>query len=76
MFTQIFGLPTHILVVHAVVVLLPLAAVGAVVLAVAPRLIRTYGLPIGVLMLLAVAAVPVATRSWPVISERGAQRVG
>ena len=32
MFDKIFGLPVHILVVHAVVVLVPLCAVGAVVM--------------------------------------------
>jgi len=32
----VFGLPTHVLVVHAVVVLVPLAVLGAVVIAVWP----------------------------------------
>lgn len=34
MFSTIFGLPTHPLVVHAVVVLVPLAALSALVVAV------------------------------------------
>jgi len=39
---QLFGLPAHPLIVHAVVVLLPLAAVGAVVCAAVPRARRPY----------------------------------
>ena len=41
--TTVFGLPLHPLVVHAVVVLLPLAALGAVAVAVRPRWNRPYG---------------------------------
>lgn len=70
MFTEVFGLPTHTLIVHVVVVLLPLAALGAIVLAVLPRLIRTYGLLVGVLTLIAVVAVPVATRSGESLYDR------
>ena len=40
---QLFGLPAHPLVVHAAVVLLPLAAIATVVLAFLPRYRRTYG---------------------------------
>src|SRR6187401_1887673 len=39
---SLFGLPAHPLVVHAVVVLLPLAAVGLVVTAALPRSRRFY----------------------------------
>jgi len=39
----IFGLPTHILVVHAAVVLIPLAAVGAVVMALSARWSERFG---------------------------------
>jgi hypothetical protein len=39
---SIFGLPAHPLVVHAAVVLLPLAAVGTLVVAAAPRARRHY----------------------------------
>jgi hypothetical protein len=41
--TTIAGLPAHPLLVHAVVVLLPLAASGAVLLAVRPSWSRAYG---------------------------------
>ena len=37
MFNQVFGLPLHVLVNHAVVVLVPITAAGAVVFAVVPR---------------------------------------
>jgi len=39
----IFGLPTHPLVVHAAVVLIPLAAIGAIAVALVPRWSRRYG---------------------------------
>jgi hypothetical protein len=39
---ELFGLPAHPLIVHAVVVLLPLAAVGALVCAAVPRARRPY----------------------------------
>lgn len=51
------------LVVHAVVVLAPLAALGAVVVAVWPRARRRWGWPVVVLAAVAVAAIPIATSS-------------
>ncbi|MGA1146459.1 MAG: hypothetical protein ACO3YU_05620, partial [Candidatus Nanopelagicales bacterium] len=39
----IFGLPTHVLIVHATVVLLPLAVLGAVVIVVKRNLIHRLG---------------------------------
>ncbi|MFC5996553.1 DUF2231 domain-containing protein [Pseudonocardia hispaniensis] len=42
MFT-VLGVPAHPLLVHAVVVLIPLAALGAVVLAMRPAWTRAYG---------------------------------
>ena len=57
----LFGLPTHILVVHAVVVLVPLAALGVVVIAVWPRARRRFGwLVLGVTAVAAVS-IPIAT---------------
>jgi hypothetical protein len=61
--TFITGLPLHVLVVHAVVVLLPLSAVGAVVVAAWPRARRRWGWPVVVAAAVAVAAIPVATQS-------------
>jgi len=55
------GIPLHPLVVHAVVVLLPLAAVGAVVIAVRRSWRRTLGIPVLLVALAGVAAIPMAT---------------
>jgi hypothetical protein len=55
------GIPLHPLVVHAVVVLLPLAALGAVVIAVRRSWRRSLGVPVLLVTLAGVAAVPVAT---------------
>ncbi|MFI7588813.1 DUF2231 domain-containing protein [Spongisporangium articulatum] len=63
MFDLINGLPVHPLVVHAVVVLLPLAVVGTVALAVRPAWRVVYG---PLLVLVTAAAnlmIPVATSS-------------
>lgn len=63
MFDLINGLPLHPLVVHAVVVLLPLAIVGAVTLAFVPRWRRTYGPLVAGVAAAATALIPVATSS-------------
>jgi hypothetical protein len=55
------GIPLHPLVVHVVVVALPLAGLGAMLLAVRPAWRRTYGIPVLLLALVATAAVPLAT---------------
>jgi hypothetical protein len=55
------GIPLHPLVVHAVVVLLPLAALGAVVIAARRSWRRSLGVPVLLLALAGVAAVPMAT---------------
>jgi hypothetical protein len=54
---EIAGLPAHILLVHAVVVLGPIAALAAIVYAAAPRWRRYLAWPLGVL---ALGLVPVA----------------
>lgn len=48
----LLGLPLHPLLVHAVVVLIPLAATGAVALAIRPRWTRPYGLLVAAAALL------------------------
>lgn len=53
------GIPAHPLLVHAVVVLLPLAAVCAALIAVRPAWRRRFGIPVALLTVVAVAAVPV-----------------
>jgi hypothetical protein len=55
------GLPAHPLVIHAVVVLLPLSAAGAVAVAARPRWRRNFGVPVFLVALVGVLAVPLAT---------------
>ena len=43
MFDTIDGLPVHVLVVHVAVVLIPLAALGAILIAIRPRAMRLFG---------------------------------
>lgn len=62
MFT-VNGIPAHPLVIHAVVLLLPLATLGAVLIAIRPRWRRTYGIPVLLVALVGVAAVPIATNT-------------
>lgn len=62
MFT-VNGIPAHPLVIHVVVVLLPLATLGAVLIAARPRWRRTYGIPVLLVALVGVAAVPIATNA-------------
>ena len=59
----IAGIPAHPLVVHAVVVLLPLAAVGTLVVAARPVWRRQLGIWVLLLAFAGVAAVPVATQT-------------
>ena len=70
MFDLVNGLPVHPLVVHAVVVLLPLAVVGAVALAVRPAWLRPYGPLIAGAAVLATVLMPVATSSGEALQER------
>lgn len=57
------GLPLHPLIVHAVVVLLPLAAVGTLAVAARPAWARSLGIPTLLVALAGTAAVPLATTS-------------
>lgn len=59
--TFITGLPVHVLVVHAVVVLVPLAAIGTLVIATRPATRPRWGWPVVILAALATATVPIAT---------------
>jgi hypothetical protein len=56
-------LPAHPLVIHLVVVLLPLAAVGAVLVATRAAWRRAWGIPVFLLALLGTVAVPIATET-------------
>ena len=54
---NLFGLPAHPLVVHAAVVLLPLAAIGTIVVAVLPRARRHYAPVVFAVALLATVGI-------------------
>ena len=70
MFDTIGGLPVHPLVVHAVVVLLPLAVLGTIAVAVSPRLrTRCSGLN-ALVALVGTALCPVATSSGESLEHR------
>jgi hypothetical protein len=64
------GLPAHPLVVHAAVVLLPLAALGLVAVAAVPRWRRTYAPLVLALSIAALGAVWLATETGESLQER------
>ena len=63
MFDLVNGLPIHPLVVHAFVVLLPLACLGTIALVVRPAWRRPYGLLVVAVAALSAVLIPVATSS-------------
>jgi uncharacterized membrane protein len=70
MFDTVFGLPVHPLVVHAVVVLTPAAALGVLAIALRPSWRPRYGpLVIGITAV-ATLLTPIATQSGESLSER------
>ncbi|MFJ8579289.1 DUF2231 domain-containing protein [Micromonospora sp. NPDC093277] len=64
------GLPLHPLVVHAVVVLLPLAALGVVALAVRPSWRGRFGVLVVLIAALATGMVPLASDSGESLERR------
>jgi uncharacterized membrane protein len=64
------GSPTHALIVHVVVVLLPLSVLGALVLVFVPRARRPYGVFTLVVAFAACIAVPLAFASGGALRER------
>jgi uncharacterized membrane protein len=70
MLDTINGLPVHPLVVHAVVVLLPLAALGTIAIAVRPRWRTPYGPLVVAAALVATILVPVSTSSGESLEEK------
>ena len=70
MFDLINGIPLHPLVVHAVVVLLPLATLGTVAIAVRPGWRLTYGPLVVAAALAATVLCPVATSSGEELEHR------
>jgi hypothetical protein len=67
---SLFGLPAHPLVVHAAVVLLPMAAIGGVLVAAVARWRRPYAALVLVVALGATAAVWLAQQSGESLEER------
>lgn len=65
-----FGLPTHVIVVHAVVVLVPLAALGTVVIGVWPAARARFGALVFGLATVALFSVPAATSSGESLAAR------
>lgn len=72
LFDTVGGIPVHALVVHAVVVLVPLAAIGAVLMAVRPAFSRRFGSLVVIIAGIGAAASLVAKES----GEQLALRVG
>ena len=70
MFDLINGLPVHVLVIHAVVVLVPLTAIGAVAIVVKPAWRRTYGPLLTAIAVVATVLCPVATSSGEALEQR------
>jgi uncharacterized membrane protein len=70
MLDQINGLPVHPLVVHAIVVLLPLATLGTIAIVVRPRWRVTYGPLVVAAAALSVVLIPIATSSGEALQER------
>ncbi len=70
MFDTFNGLPIHALVVHGVVVLIPLSALGIIAMAVRPAWRDRFGLPVLALSVISLVMVPVATRSGKELKGR------
>jgi len=68
-FDLIDGLPVHPLVVHAVVVLLPLACLGTIAIVVRPVWRATYGLLVAACTAVATVLIPVATSSGEALEQ-------
>lgn len=70
MFDTINGIPVHPLVVHGVVVLLPLAVLGTLLIAVRPQWRTRYGPLVVAAALVATVLCPVATSSGEELERR------
>ncbi len=70
MLDLINGVPVHALVVHAVVVFLPLGAIGALAIALRPSWRLRYGPLVVAASLVAVVLIPVATASGEELEQR------
>ncbi len=66
----VFGLPVHVLVVHAAVVLLPLVSIGAILVALLPRFSQRFAVLVVVIAWVAVPAAFLAKGSGEQLAER------
>lgn len=64
------GIPLHPLVVHAVVVLIPLAAIGVIAISVVPKWRSRFGSLVVAITAFATAMVPIATSTGEELEER------
>ncbi|MGI8651418.1 MAG: DUF2231 domain-containing protein [Geodermatophilaceae bacterium] len=70
MFDTVFGLPTHPLIVHAVVVFVPLTALAAIALTVVPRWRTRFGVMATLAALTSIGSVFVAQESGELLEDR------
>lgn len=68
--SSLFGLPTHILLLHVVVVLLPIAAVATVFLVLSPRFRHRWGLLVVAFTFVTTLFVPLTTQSGESLAAR------
>jgi hypothetical protein len=66
----VFGLPLHVLAIHAVVVLVPLATIGVLLMAVMPRTRPILRWPVLFVLTAGLVSVPVTTRSGLAFKDR------
>lgn len=70
MFDTLFGLPTHAIIVHAVVVFVPLTALAAIALTAVPRWRTRFGVLAALAALTSIGSVFVAERSGEILEDR------
>lgn len=69
-FDTVFGLPTHVLIVHATVVLLPMAAVGAIAIVLRRPWIHRLGLTVAIVAIVGASAAWVSRFSGGHLASR------
>ncbi len=70
MFDTFFGLPTHAIIVHAVVVFVPLTGLAAVALTAVPRWRTRFGVLAALAALTSISSVFVAQESGEILEDR------
>jgi hypothetical protein len=69
MFDTFFGLPTHAVIVHAVVVFVPLTAIAAVALTAVPRWRTRFGVLAGLAAVTSIGSIFVAQESGEILED-------